>query len=436
MIQWTGEAEPGRPFWWEGMEWPELEGRPPEAVDILVVGAGYTGLSAARVAHDAGAKVAVIDAGQPGKGASTRNGGMLGAHSKNSWEQLNSKYGSEVADALFTEAGPALQWVKDMIREEEIECHLQETGRMQLAWTRADFENQKKTAVTVEKHGVACEVLDRVRIEDEILTPCYHGGILFPEHGAVHPAMYFQGMLNAVLRREIPVVSHCPALSFEKQGAKYRIETQRGTIHADKIILATNGYTSSPFGWFARRVFPLPSFLITTEVLSANLISELAPGRRMMVETRAQSSYFRISPDGSRLIFGGRAAMVDIDPLKAAKRLHRTMCQVWPALHDVKLSHVWTGNTGYSFAHIPHVGERDGIHFAMGYSGRGTVMAPFLGAKAGWQAVGDERGNTPYSKTKFAPRWFHPGGQPLFLQASNVWYREWVDRADNRAARR
>ena len=154
-----------------------------------------------------------------------------------------------------------------------------------------------------------------------------------------------------------------------------------------------------------------------------------------MVETRAQASYFRISPDGSRLIFGGRAAMVDINLEKAARRLFAKMCEVWPALHDIKLSHVWTGNTGYSFNHMPHVGERDGLHFAMGYSGRGTVMPPYLGAKAGWQAVGDKRGETPYSKTQLPTRWFHPGGRPLFLEAANVWYREWVDRAENRAAR-
>ena len=121
MIQWTGEAEAGRPFWWEGMEWPAFERRPPETVDLLVIGAGYTGLSAARVAHDAGARVAVIDAGQPGQGASTRNGGMVGAHPRLSWEQLSQKFGSDVADDLFQEAGPALDWVKSMIRNEAID---------------------------------------------------------------------------------------------------------------------------------------------------------------------------------------------------------------------------------------------------------------------------------------------------------------------------
>ena len=315
-------------------------------------------------------------------------------------------------------------------------CHFEQSGRVQLAWSKAHFESQKKVAAAAEKHGVTCEILSPDKVHDEVLTPCYHGGILFPEHGALHPALYFQGMLDAVLKRDIPVVSHCPARQVETDGTGFRVETPSGTIRADKIVLATNGYTKTPFGWFVRRVFPIPSFLIATEVLSTNLIGELAPGRRMMVETRARHSYFRISPDGSRLIYGGRAAIVDIDLMKAAGRLFQTMCEVWPALHDVKLSHVWTGNTGYSFDHMPHVGEKDGIHFAMGFSGSGTVLAPYLGAKAAWQAIGDKRGETAYSRTRLSPRWFYPGGRPLFLEAANVWYREWVDRMETRAARR
>lgn len=128
--------------------------------------------------------------------------------------------------------------------------------------------------------------------------------------------------------------------------------------------------------------------------------------------------------------------MVDTDLKKAAARLCQTMCEVWPELRDAKLSHVWTGNTGYSFGHMPSVGEHDGLHYAMGFSGSGTVMAPYLGAKAALRALGHEGGATAYADIHLGTRWFHRGGTPHFLKAADVWYRNWVDRRETRAARK
>ncbi len=430
-------AEPGHPYWWDGIEWPTLDAPPPDTVELLIIGAGYTGLSAAIAAHDAGAKVAVIDAGQPGQGASTRNGGMVGAHPRLGWDALRQRFGEDTADAIFAEAAPALQWVRELIEREGIDCDYERTGRIQLAWTGSHFASQKQLATSVaEKSRVQIDVLEKSALGSEIKTDLYKGGIIFSEHGALHPAKFHRGLLDAVLQRGIRVSATVRAEKLAKDANGFRVATPQKTIRASKIVLATNGYTASPFNWFARRVFPLPSFLIATEPLSANLIGELAPGRRMMVETRARHSYFRISPDGTRILYGGRAAMVDIDLKKAAARLHATMTEVWPELKGTKLTHVWTGNTGYSFSHMPTVGERDGIHYAMGFSGSGTVMAPYLGAKAALQALGDAKGETAYSQTQLKPRWFHSGGRPHFLRAADLWYRNWVDGAENRAARR
>lgn len=419
------------PYWWEEVEWPDLSGTPPAKTDLLVIGAGYTGLSAAIAAHDAGAKVVVLDAGQPGQGASTRNGGMVGAHPRLGWEALARDFGDETADALFAEAAPALQWVKDLIAREKIACDFEETGRIQLAYTPAHHDKQKRLAETVtSKSSVRCLTVPRARLEGEISTDLYHGALLFPEHGALHPAKFHAGLLKAALDRDIPVISECPATAFGPP-----IETPKGQVVADKILLATNGYTKSPFTWFAQRVFPLPSFLIATEPLSANLLGELAPGRRMMVETRALHSYFRLSPDGSRILFGGRSSMLNIDLHTAAQRLKNTMVEIWPILADVGLTHVWTGNTGFAFGHMPHVGENNGIHYAMGFSGSGTVMAPYLGAKAAYQALGLPEGATAYSQTQLQTRWYHRGGRPHFLRPADLWYRQWVDRRETRASR-
>lgn len=429
-------ATPGHPYWWEGADWPDLNDPPPEKLDLLIIGAGFTGLSAAIAAHDRGAKVAVIDAGQPGQGASTLNGGMTGAHPRLGWESLRDRFGESVADGLFAEAAPALEFVKTLIEREKIDCDFQQTGRIQLAWTAKHFEAQKTLAARVrDKSGVACEIVERNDLGSEIETDRYFGGMVIPDHCALHPWKYHNGLLDAVLGRGVPVSAHCAARGVTRDGNGFQVVTLRGTVNAGKVLLATGGYTSAPFRWFQRRVFPLPSYLIATEELPANLPGHLAPGRRMMVETRARHSYFRLSPDGRRILFGGRASMRNLDMPSAAKRLHRTMCDIWPDLHGTKLTHVWWGNTGYSFGHMPSVGEQGGIHYAMGFSGSGTVMAPYLGAKAAWRALGDARGETAYAAVPLKTHWLHPGTRPHFLKAADFWYRQWVDRRETAQGR-
>lgn len=422
-------AEIGFPYWWEGADWPTLDAPPPQQVDLCIIGAGYTGLSAAIAAHDAGASVAVIDAGQPGKGASTRNGGMTGAHPRLSWEKLRDLFGAQTADGIFAEAAPALQFVRDLIAREEIDCDFQQTGRIQLAWTQKHFESRKALAAEVQqKSGIPAVAVPRAQLGSEIGTERYFGGLVIPDHGALHPWKYHNGLLQAVLRRGVSVSGDCPAEGWERSGTGFAVTTPRGKIRAGKLLLATNGYTFGPFQWIQRRVFPLPSFLIATEPLPPNLIGHLAPGRRMMVETRARHSYFRISPDGTRILYGGRASMRPIDLRRAAARLHATMVDVWPELRETKITHAWSGNTGYSFTHMPSVGEQDGLHYAVGFSGSGTVMAPYLGAKAAWRALGDPRGETAYAQTTLRRHWMHPGTKPHFLKLADFWYRNAVDR--------
>ncbi len=435
-VTWTGEAGAGVPYWWEALEDVALEAGLPGRCDLLVIGAGYTGLSAALAAESCGAKVVVVDAGVPGRGASSRNGGMFGAHPRLGWDELARKFGAGVADAIFAEAGPALRWVQGLIEAEEIECDLQQTGRIQLAWSRAHFEGQKRLAGHLAaKSDVQVRIVERDGLAQEIATERYFGGIVLPEHCGIHPAKFHQGLLKAVLARGIPVVGEAEVVALEREAAGFVAVTGKGAVRADKVVLATNGYTTRAFRGYMARVFPLPSYLIATEALPGELIRQIAPGRRMMVETRARHSYFRISPDGKRVLFGGRAAMRDVDLQLAAKRLKQTMCEVWPELEEVKLSHVWTGNTGYSFDHMPNVGEDRGLHHAMGYSGSGTVLAPYLGAKAAYRAMGDARGETAYAQTRLLRSALHPFEKPHFLKAADLWYHHWVDRRERGAGR-
>lgn len=435
MVQWTGEADIGRPYWWDEAAPVPAKDPLPERCDVLVIGAGYAGLSAAIAAHDAGARVAVVDAVDPGAGASTRNGGMFGAHPRLGWETLASRFGADVADGVFAEAAPALAWAKDLIRQESIDCDLQQTGRIQLAWTRDHAEAQRKLVRAVtQKSSVAVQTIERDRLRHEIGTKRYHGAVLFAQHCGLHPAKLHSGLRASLHRRGVPITGQAEVTHLERARPGFVAHTPKGRVRADKVVLCTNGYTTRAFRWHVARVFPLPSYLIATEALPENLIGHLAPGRRMMVETRARHSYFRISPDGRRILWGGRASMRPLAVAEAARRLHQTMSDVWPELANVRLSHAWFGNTGYSFSHMPHVGQDRGLHYAMGFSGSGTVMAPYLGAKAALQAVGDARGETAYSATTLTRHVVHPFRRPYFLYPADLWYRAVVDRMENRRA--
>lgn len=426
------------PYWWDhGAPMPPLPSEPPRTAEMAIIGAGYTGLSAALFAARQGVEVVVLEASEPGIGASTRNGGMFGAHPRLAFDAMARRHGEDVAEAIFKESITAYHWTRNLIESEGIDCDLELTGRVQLAWTRAHFEAQEKLVGELAKRDAGdFQLLSRAELSNEISTERYFGGILFADHAGLHPRKFHDGLLARCLDAGVQIIPHCPVTGMQRSSAGFQLETPHGITRASKLIAATNGYTNKPLRWLSRRVFPLPSYIVATEQLSPNLIAELAPGRRMMVETRARHSYFRISPDGTRFLWGGRAAITPTDSKTAAKRLRNSIEEIWPTLKGVKLTHSWTGNTGFTFNHTPHVGCRDGIHFAVGYSGSGVAMAPYLGMKVAAQALDLPQGETAFARSSLAKRPYHPGGKPWFLWPGQIWYSQVVDRAENAAAAR
>ncbi|MCB1366992.1 MAG: FAD-binding oxidoreductase [Rhodobacteraceae bacterium] len=410
---------------------------PPEKTEILIIGAGYTGLSAAITAAREGAKITVIDAMVPGQGASTRNGGMIGAHARVAVEAITAAFGRDTAIRLVNEAPKAYAFTRRLIADEGIDCDFIQTGRVVLDSTQTAFDQSRRLAEALHRlAGYDMQVIEKPDLGAHIATDAYKGGVYYPDHGGLHPRKFHDGLMRVALGAGVLVVQNCPVLSVEGPEGAFLANTASGSIRADKVIFATNGYTGARFGHISRRIFALPSFIIATEKLDAGLIARLAPGLRMMVETRARHSYFRISPDGSRILFGGRAGMVPYGPVFAAMRLRDTMVGIWPELKDAAISHSWRGNTGFTFQQMPHVGSHNGRHFAFGYSGSGVALAPYLGMKVAYQALGDQRGDTAYSETVPTTRIWYSGGRPLFLIAGEVWYRQVVDRWEGWQARK
>ncbi|MFQ5775511.1 MAG: NAD(P)/FAD-dependent oxidoreductase [Kiloniellaceae bacterium] len=412
------------PWWWDAAPRPEPEDTPlPRNVDVAVVGAGFTGLCAALTLARAGRSVLVLDAGPPGAGASTRNGGMIGSGHRLGFAALAGRYGRDKAAAVLREGLASLEFAADLIEREQIQCHLTRCGRFRAAWRARDYDAVgRETDLLRREIGLEADMVPRAEQHKEVATEHYHGGCLYHRHGSLHPGLFHQGLLERARAAGAGIIGHTPVIGLVRDGRGFALATPRGRTAARDVVIATNGYTGPATPGFRRRLVPVASYIIATEPLGEAAVSRLIPGGRMIVETRSRGCYYRPSPDGQRILYGGRAALRAIDPAAAAARLRRLLVQLFPDLATVEISHAWRGFVAFSRDHVPHVGVADGIHFALGYNGSGVAMAPYLGHKVALKLLGSPDGATAFDDLAFRAIPFH-GGRPWFLPFLDLYYR-------------
>lgn len=412
------------PWWWEAAPRPRLAEAPlPAASDVVVVGSGFTGLSAALELARAGREVLVLEAGEPGEGASSRNGGMIGSGHRLMFDDLARRNGAETARAVLGEGLAALEFTAGLIEREQIACHFARTGRFRAACAPAHYDAIGRETERLRKEiGLEAEMVPRGEQHREVATDFYHGGCLYPRHGGLHPGLFHQGLLDRVIAAGAAIAARTPALGIDRQGAGFEVATPRGRVRAGQVVVASNGYTGAESPAFRRRLVPISAYMIATEPLEPTRLKGLIPGGRMIVETRRRHCYYRLSPDGRRLLFGGRAALHAVDPGRSGARLRGFLADLFPELASVRVSHSWSGRLGFTMDDLPHIGVRDGVHFALGYNGSGVAMAPWLGHRIARKLLGDAEGAGPFERLPFAavPLYF---GRPWFLPLLDVWFR-------------
>ncbi len=415
----------GAPYWWEEAPRPEAAEAPPVpgAADVVIIGAGYSGLMAALVLARAGKKAVVLEAGAPGAGASSRNGGICSGNLARSLDWCRTHLGEAQAKALYREGVEARAALRSFIETEKIACHYHRAGRFTGAVRPGDYDALSRTADSLNAVlDIGVEMVPRSRQHSEVGTEIYHGGQVRHDIAGLHPGLFHLGLLRLAEKAGASVIGMTPLRRLERDGSAHRAVTDRGAVRTRDVIVATNGYSGAATPWLRRRLVPVKSQIIATEAIGENLMSRLMPARRMMGETRHLYHYYRPSPDGSRILFGGRARRRDGDPAFLLRHLTR----LFPDLGGIGVSHNWWGNVAYSFDHLPHVANVGGVWYVGGFCGSGVVWAPWLGRKAALSLLGEPEGGTAFASSDFPARPLY-SGNPWFLPAVIQWkaFRDW-----------
>ncbi len=411
------------PLWMENAAIPPPSSQPlPGRVDVLIIGAGYTGLSAARETAGAGRSTLVLDAGGLGAGCSSRNGGQVAYSIKPSFKSLQRKFGADVAFGICREGLDAVAYLRSLATQ-DVDCGWREDGCFFGAHTPRHFAAMAREAEN-QTPGLEqrISVVARSDQHAEIDSDFYHGGCVYPDDASVDPTRLLLGLLRRALHYGATVVDHCPVSAIKSSGEGFEALTPRGIVQARQVLLATNGHSGPLSPWHRRRVIPIGSYQIATAPLGSARVRSLIPGGRNIVDSRRVVVYFRPSTDGERIIFGGRAALAEKDPIACVPRLRRMMERILPQLRGVALTHAWAGWVAYTFDTLPHLGRHEGIYHCMGYCGQGVPLAPYLGMRIGQQILGLKEGRTALDGLPFPSRPYYYA-KPWFLAPSVFAYR-------------
>ena len=408
-------------YWWQ--ERPPTPA-PPNAwqdhAEIMIVGCGFTGLSAALTLARAGKRVVILEKGLIGEGASTRNGGITSGNIRLSSNQLKRRFGTEKAQQFSDEAVLARADLTRFIADEKIQCDFQPVGRVVGLMGQFSVDRIKRDSAAFQaRYNIEPIFVEKNDMAEYTSSSLYGGGILRPDIGGIHPAKLLHEMKRLALEAGVILFSETNVLEIKRAQSDFLVLTNRGQVRAQHVISATNAYTDGAQPWLRRRLVPVISEMIATEKIGRNRVQSLMPRLTMFGEAKQLGYYYRPSPDGERILLGGRRAHNNRD--RARRFLQDALVNIFPNLDDVSVDAHWQGFVAFPFDQLPKLVVRDGIIHPTGFCGSGTVWARWLGQKAALMILG-KNGESVFSNLPLRTIPFYTG-DPWFLPLAMSYYK-------------
>jgi glycine/D-amino acid oxidase-like deaminating enzyme len=397
-----------------------VEGR----TEVAVIGGGLTGVVAALHLARRGAKVDLFEQNTVGFGASGRNGGMATTGMSIGIRDAVAKLGFDTAVRLYGAYAEAIDLVETLVTEEHIDCDFARTGKLNLASKPSHYQGFEKTHELLNTRlGLETRLVPKTGLRREIGSDAFHGAMVESMSAGLHVGKYIRGLGKAAERAGVTIHEKAPVQRRTKLGSGHELETPRGRMRAEQVLLATGAYTGRPFRWHQVRIAPVGSFIIATEPLDRSVCDDVLPTRRMASDSKNLLNYFRITPD-DRMLFGGRARFAMSNPQsdqKSGRLLRDAMLRTFPQLADAKIEYCWGGQVDMSLDRLVHAGQHDGVYYAMGYAGHGVQMATYMGRQMAEYMSGVPEANI---WRDFAFRRI-PGhfGPPWFLPVAGAYYK-------------
>jgi len=414
------------PFWVEDHPRPEgiTTDQLPAETDVLVVGSGLTGLSAALRLVEAGQTVAVVDRGEVAGGASSINGGMVSPDVKAGITTIFDRYGPEIGREMWASTVRSVELVRGLARAPEINALTHENGMAALGRGRRQTAGFEKTMAWYRDNvGSNWELLRGPDVGSIVGGGHFDVAMYEPEGFGVHPARLSFGLARLADRAGAVLIDHCEAVAIEQTPTGLRVKTSNGSIDAGQVVIATNGYTNRrPVEGLARLVVPIGSYIVVTEPVGPQRAEAIFPGGAMTYTRRRLLNYMRRTHDDRILLGGRRSLHPDLDLEESAADLRRALVRFWPELDDAAITHVWGGRLGIPFDLTPHIGRVDGAWYAMGYAGHGVGLACQLGHELAGMLLGEDPPSV-YSRIAHDGRFYYTGGRAWFLTPASYLYR-------------
>ena len=349
------------------------------AADVAVVGAGYTGLCAAITLADAGRSVVVLDAAEPGHGASGRSGGQVIPGLKDDPEQIEARYGSDLGPRLVRTVASGPDVVFDLIRRFGIDCQAVRAGWIQPAHNDATRRLVEARARQWHARGAPTRVLERDEVAALTGSSLYVGGWFDGRGGTVQPLAYVRGLGRAAVSLGARVFRDTPVRALTHGSAGWLLGTPNGSMRARRVVLATNACSGPLHDPLRRSVVAVPSYQVATRPLPPSLRAQILPGGQAVSDTYNLLRYYRLDAAG-RLVVGARGQFGRRTGHELLRHHDAAIREIYPQLGTPDYEFRWSGEVAVTTDHVPHLHDLgDGLYAALGFNGRGVAMASLLG---------------------------------------------------------